>query len=76
MVRENGQGLVAGAIVGILAASILVFTIVHYLIVLREWITETKCGLYGNLSSRKRLARRQSHESVDMNDLAPKTCEA
>ena len=41
----NGQGLVAGACVGILVASIIVFVIVRYLILLRRWTTEQKLGL-------------------------------
>ena len=41
----NGRGLVAGACVGILVASIIVFVIVRYLILLRRWTTEQKLGL-------------------------------
>ncbi|KEQ69241.1 hypothetical protein M436DRAFT_16226, partial [Aureobasidium namibiae CBS 147.97] len=48
---RNGRGLIAGACIGILAAAVVVFVIVHFLIKLREWITETKLGLYGNLST-------------------------
>lgn len=41
----NGRGLVAGACVGIPVASIIVFVIVRYLILLRRWTTEHKLGL-------------------------------
>lgn len=40
--RENGSGLVAGACIGILVASIVVFIVVRYLILLRKWLTEKK----------------------------------
>ncbi|KAG9762414.1 hypothetical protein KCU75_g10172, partial [Aureobasidium melanogenum] len=72
----NGTGLVAGACIGILAATVVVFVIVHYLIKLREWITETKLGLYGNLSTRNgKLIKAQTHETVvELNNIRTKDC--
>lgn len=72
---RNGRGLIAGACIGILAAAVVVFVIVHFLIKLREWITETKLGLYGNLSTRNgKLLKSHTHEStsVELSDVRPK----
>jgi uncharacterized iron-regulated membrane protein len=70
---KNGTGLVAGACIGILAATVVVFVIVHYLIKLREWITETKLGLYGNLSTRNgKLIKAQTHDTVELNTIRTK----
>ncbi|KAF2728301.1 hypothetical protein EJ04DRAFT_504279 [Polyplosphaeria fusca] len=54
--QKNSRGLVAGYIVGILVAGIVIFLIVRYLIVLRVWVTEKKLGRNGKLSSRGRGA--------------------
>lgn len=72
--RRNGRGLIAGACIGILAAAVVVFVIVHFLIKLREWITETKLGLYGNLSTRNgRLIKTRTHETqVELNNVRTK----
>ncbi|KAI4847570.1 hypothetical protein E4T44_04431 [Aureobasidium sp. EXF-8845] len=72
--RASGKGLIAGACIGILAAAVVVFVIVHFLIKLREWITETKLGRYGNLSTRNgRQIKRQSHEThVELNNVRTK----
>ncbi|THX37595.1 hypothetical protein D6D10_05788 [Aureobasidium pullulans] len=72
---RNGRGLIAGACIGILAAAVVVFVIVHFLTKLREWITETKLGLYGNLSTRNgKLLKSHTHEStsVELSDVRPK----
>jgi hypothetical protein len=50
--QTNSSGFVAGAIVGILIASIIVFLLVRYLIVLRVWVTEKKLGKHGKFSKR------------------------
>jgi hypothetical protein len=50
--RKGGRGLVAGYIVGILVAAVVVFVIVRYLILLRQWVTETKLGKTGRLETR------------------------
>jgi hypothetical protein len=50
--QNNSPGFVAGAIVGILVAAIIVFLIVRYLIVLRVWVTEKKLGKHGKFSKR------------------------
>ena len=42
----------AGACIGILAAAIVVFILVRYLIWIRRWVTEKKLGMTGKLSSR------------------------
>ncbi|GAB7354755.1 hypothetical protein MBLNU459_g5161t3 [Dothideomycetes sp. NU459] len=49
----NGHGVVAGACVGILAATVLLFTVVRYAILLRKWATESKLGMTGKFSSRR-----------------------
>jgi hypothetical protein len=54
--QTNSSGKVAGYIVGILVASIVVFLIVRYLILLRVWLTETKLHMYGKLSRRDQTA--------------------
>lgn len=46
--------MVAGACVGILAATVVVFVAVHFLIRFRIWVTETKMGMYGKLSKHDR----------------------
>lgn len=43
--RENGSGSVAGYCIGILAAAIVVFVIVHYLQLLRQRFTEKKVDM-------------------------------
>jgi hypothetical protein len=72
--RASGKGLIAGACIGILAAAVVVFVIVHYLIKLREWITENKLGLYGNLSTRNgRLIKSPTRETqVELNTIRTK----
>lgn len=72
--RRNGRGLIAGACIGILAATAVVFAIVHFLIKLREWITENKLGLYGNLSTRNgRLIKSQTRDThVELNNVRTK----
>lgn len=53
--QEHSSGIVAAYIIGILVASIVVFLIVRYLIVLRVWVTETKLGKTGKFSSRGKV---------------------
>ncbi|KAF2020090.1 hypothetical protein BU24DRAFT_365915 [Aaosphaeria arxii CBS 175.79] len=50
--KKNSAGSVAGYIVGILVAAVIVFLIVRYLIVLRVWVTEKKLGKLGKFSTR------------------------
>jgi uncharacterized membrane protein len=50
--NKGGRGRVAGYIFAILAAAIVVFIVVKYLILLRKWITETKLGKSGRLEHR------------------------
>jgi uncharacterized membrane protein len=52
--RKGGQGRVAGYIIGILVACIIVFIIVRYLILLRQWVVEKKLGKTGQLQHRQR----------------------
>lgn len=49
--RTHGKGLVAGYILGILAATIIVFVLVHFLIKFRRWLTEDNFGKTGRFSS-------------------------
>jgi hypothetical protein len=46
-IQKHGRGVVAGYIIAILVGSVLIFVIVHYLIWLRKWITETKMHKMG-----------------------------
>ena len=50
--QKNSPGVVAGFIIGILVAAIIVFLIVRYLIVLRVWVTEERLGKHGKFSKR------------------------
>lgn len=43
--RVGGRGQVAGYILGITAALVIIFCAVHFLIRFRRWLTETKLGL-------------------------------
>ncbi|KAF2659150.1 hypothetical protein K491DRAFT_689514 [Lophiostoma macrostomum CBS 122681] len=52
--KRNSSGKVAGYIIGILVAAIVVFLIVRYLIMLRVWITEEKLGKSGKFVHRER----------------------
>ena len=58
--EEHSSGVVAVYIVVILVATILVFLIVRYLILLRVWVTETKLGKTGILSSRAQVESQQA----------------
>jgi hypothetical protein len=50
--KTNSPGKVAGYIVGILVAAVIIFLIVRYLIVFRIWVTEKKLGKMGKFSRR------------------------
>ncbi|KAI8942283.1 hypothetical protein NX059_000362 [Plenodomus lindquistii] len=50
--RDHSSGIVAAYIVGILAAALIIFLIVRYVIMLRVWITEQKLHLSGKFSTR------------------------
>lgn len=47
----HSKAVVAGYILGILAAIIIVFVIVHFLIKFRRWLTEHEFGKKGRFSS-------------------------
>ncbi|TID17093.1 hypothetical protein E2P81_ATG09648 [Venturia nashicola] len=49
----HSKGIVAGYIMGILAAIIIVFVLVHFVIRFRRWLTEDKLGKRGRFSSRQ-----------------------
>jgi hypothetical protein len=51
--KKGGRGRVAGYIFGILAATIVIFIIVRYVILLRKWVTETKLGFTGKLEHKR-----------------------
>ena len=51
--KKGGHGRVAGYIFGILAVAVLLFVIVRYVILLRQWVTETKLGLTGKLEDKR-----------------------
>lgn len=48
--QEHSSGVVAAYIVGILAAAIIIFLVVRYLILLRVWVTEKKLHKNGKFS--------------------------
>jgi hypothetical protein len=50
--QKNTSGIVAAYIVGILAAAIIFFIVVRYLIMLRIWVTESRLGRLGKFSRR------------------------
>jgi mannitol-specific phosphotransferase system IIBC component len=51
--EKGGRGRVAAYIFGILAATIVVFVIIHFVILLRKWVTETKLGMTGKLEHKR-----------------------
>jgi len=69
--KTHSHGVVAGYCIGILVGSIIIFLLVRYLIWLRVWVTETKLGMMGKLSSRpgQRLASPEDGKSVGMTEL-------
>jgi len=64
----NGRGVVAGACIGILAAMCVVFLIVHYLIMLRSWITEGTFGMEGKLETRRNQSAGRSRQQNELRD--------
>jgi hypothetical protein len=60
--RNNGNGLVAGACIGVLAVMCLVFVIVHFFVKTRRLITEVKLGMKGRLGTRNGGARITTHQ--------------
>ena len=66
---EHSSGVVAGYIIGILVASIIVFLIVRYLILLRFWLTEKKLGMTGKFSSRDRRGMRDEEGGMLMHSV-------
>ncbi len=68
-VQTNSSGKLAAYIVGILAASIIIFLLVRYAIVLRIWITETKLGKTGKFRAGTKSADEawgKQHEVVPL----------
>jgi hypothetical protein len=61
--KKGGRGRVAGYIIGILVATIIIFVIVRYLILLRQWVTEKKLGLTGKLGHRRAYKGRSETEA-------------
>lgn len=47
----HSKGAVAGTIIGILAGTIVVFAVIHFLIKLRRWLTEEKFSMRGRFST-------------------------
>ena len=72
--RRNSSGVVAAYIIGILAAAIVLFLIVRYLILLRLWVTEKKLGMTGKFSHRGtvRMADDEAEKGVPMHDVSAK----
>jgi hypothetical protein len=68
--RTNSSGKVAAYIVGILAAAIIIFLIVRYLIMLRVWLTEKKLGKSGKFFRHRRLT--DSDEGIPMHNVIAK----
>ena len=70
--RTNSSGKVAAYIFGILAASIIIFLIVRYLIMLRVWLTEKKLGKSGKFSGRRRLTDNDDGSGIPMYNVTAK----
>jgi hypothetical protein len=69
--RKGGRGLVTGYVFGILVVSIVAFIIVKYLILLRQWITETKLGKNGKLAWRGERFRQESTSKDEEEKVTP-----
>ncbi|KAF1966198.1 hypothetical protein BU23DRAFT_332563 [Bimuria novae-zelandiae CBS 107.79] len=71
---EHSSGVVAGYIIGILVASIIVFLIARYLIMLRLWLTEKKLGMTGKFSDRDQPGARdeEMNKHVQMHNIGTK----
>lgn len=67
--RTNSSGKVAAYIVGILAAAIIVFLIVRYLIMLRVWLTEKKLGKSGKFSRHRRFTDNDEGKGMPMHNV-------
>jgi glycopeptide antibiotics resistance protein len=73
-IQSNSSGKVAGYIVGILLATLIVFLIVRYLIVFRIWVTEKKLGMTGKFSrhSGRRLVRDDPEQNLPLQNVTAK----
>lgn len=70
-IQKHGSGVVAGYIIGILVGSVIIFLIIHYLILLRKWITETKMHKMGKFSrARPQVGRQELDELPTKHQLA------
>ena len=69
-IKEQGSGVVAGYIIGILVGAVVLFLIIRYLILLRKWITESKMGKAGKFSTSTR------QDGLEFGDLHVKHSEA
>ena len=63
--KTNSSGKVAGYIIGILVAAIVIFLLVRYLIMLRVWLTETKLDMVGKLTQRSGPLPSNRHEDAE-----------
>ena len=58
----GSRGIVAGYIIGIAVASVVIFSAVWGLIRLRLWVTETKLRMDGMTAKQQRLSRQADFE--------------
>lgn len=72
--ETHSHGVVAGYIIGILVAAIIIFLIVRYLIVLRLWLTEEKMGKTGKYSNHggARLEQDEAEKGMAMHNVSAK----
>jgi uncharacterized membrane protein YjdF len=70
--RTNSSGKVGAYIVGILAAAIIIFLIVRYLIMLRVWVTEKKLGKSGKFSRHRRFTDDEEDKGIPMHNVIAK----
>ncbi|ORX95699.1 hypothetical protein BCR34DRAFT_607871 [Clohesyomyces aquaticus] len=72
--ETHSHGVVAGYIIGILIAAIIIFLIVRYLIVLRVWLTENKMRKNGKFSGRGQahLREDEAEKGIAMHDVSAK----
>ncbi len=70
--RKNSSGVVAGYIIGILVAAIVIFLIVRYIILLRLWVTEKRLGMLGKFTHRgtSRMVDEEAEKGVPMHDVS------
>jgi hypothetical protein len=63
---DKGKGILVGYIFGILAASIIIYIVVRYAILLRKILTERKAGMTGKFSKKDPDAKIEEKHSTGL----------